>query len=99
MNGLRLSEPHAIFTHHQFQFTTSNLASEDLGSWVGIRSWDWPVDVDEDTWVGGLISTWEGNQGSSCLASASSDIDLTASKVDLCTARATSAVKSDMFNP
>lgn len=75
-----------------------HLALEDSRTGVGVGSWDRPVDVDEEAWVVGLIGTREGNQGASCLASASGDIDLTARKVDLGTTCAAGAVQSDMLN-
>jgi hypothetical protein len=74
-----------------------SLASECLWPRVCVAGWDGVVDVDQDTGVGGLVSTGESNQVRGCRAATSGNIELSTRQVELSATLASSGMKSNVL--
>jgi hypothetical protein len=75
-----------------------HLAAEDTRTRVLIRCRNRVVDVDLDTGVIRLISTWEGDLVRRISAAAASDSQLSTRNVELGTTRGAGAVQSNMLS-
>lgn len=81
----------------QQPLSTDALAGEGSATGVGVAGGDGPVDVDEQTRVGGLVGAGEGEQAGAGGAGAAGDADLGAREVELGAVLGAGAVQADLL--
>lgn len=75
-----------------------SLTRPDSWAWDGVGGRNGPVELEEDTWVLGVVSTWDSDLGAWVAAATAGDVDLSAGEVELGTSDLSGAVQADVLD-